>query len=153
MNQGAWIRVHERVAGKAEQPTRENIRGVSVAVQISPYDQPQAFRGFYIPERGVFRIEFKYLDEELGELQPADKMVSLELGKYSRKLLAIEVAVDQHNVKVVELQLVNNVLQLADETVKDLQTRASRPNARLNYRAVDEVLQQGKANPGALVSA
>lgn len=152
MNETKWIGVDPRFADKLDEPSTETVRGVTVSVHISPYDRPQAFRGRYVADRGIFRIEFKYPDEEPGERHRGDDVVSVELGKYSGKLLAIEVAVDQHNLSVVELQVVK-ALERADETVKRLQKNEPRLNARLNYRAVDEVLQQGKEKPELLVPA
>jgi len=152
MNETAWIGVDLK-SDDADQSSIETVRGVKVSVQISPYDRPLAFRGIYVKERGAFRIEFRYSDEEAGETHQVDGVVSVELGRHSHKLLAIEVAVDRHDIRVIELQLVKSALEKADETVRQLQSRERRPNARLNYRAIDEVLRQGKANPSLLVPA
>ena len=153
MSEASWVEVDAKKLSEAERASEETIRGVKVSVRISPFDLPNAFRGFHVKERGVFRIEFKYVDDEPAIKEIGDSVVSLELGEFSRKLLAIEVEVDKLGVEVVSLQIVTNALNRADDTVKQLQRRANRPSARLNYRAVDQVLQQGKENPALLVNA
>lgn len=144
----SWIRVEPT---KATRTMREKIRGVDVSVQISPYDIPLAFRGIYLEEQGAFRIEFKYEDgEPSGGREKVDQMVTVELGKVSRKLLAIEVAVDEHGIDVVRFKV--PALDQADQAVKRLMQQATTtpPSARLNYRAVDEVLRENRSNPRLL---
>lgn len=129
-----WIRLPGKFDGETVK-----VRGVDLVIQISPLDAPKAVRGEYRPDRGVFRIEFKYPDREEGELVPGPECVSLELGRHSRKLLGIEVAVDEHDLDAV--RLVHRVFDKADLAVAHLRSTPQRPNARLNYGAIDRVLR------------
>ena len=65
-----------------------------VGVVLSPYDVPDAVRGSRTHE-GRFRIEFRYIDgEEAGkEVRIGEHVVATE-GRYSGRLLAMEVDVD-----------------------------------------------------------
>lgn len=146
MTKTAWIRVD---SGLAKTVALEDIRGITVSVQISPYDVPQAFRGFYDSNRGIFRIEFKYLDDEEAVRKPGDKCVAFEIGQHSQKLLAIELAVDEQNLSVVELELKQRqeLIDRADKALAALRSRARRTNTRLNYKAADEVLRKNRDNP------
>ncbi|MCH7870555.1 MAG: hypothetical protein IID33_02535 [Planctomycetes bacterium] len=139
MSDAPWIRVK---LSKSTQAQPDQSRGVNFSVQISPYDLPQAIRGRYVDDRGVLRIEFRYPDEEPACKKRVDDCVSVELGEFSQKLLAIEVAVDDFGVESVQL-----TIKKADETVRRLQDNVKFPSARLNYRAVDEVLQLNRNNP------
>ncbi len=142
----AWNRID--VAALSVPPETETVRGVTVAVQISPYDRPLAFRGFHVPEEGVFRIEFKYCDDEpCGPTRPIDKLVSVRLGMHSEKLLSIDIAVDSF-----DLQRVTLWIERADAAVRQLRETVTRPSARLNYGAVDRVLASG-CNRDALVAS
>lgn len=69
--------------------------GVLFDVVVSPYDIPEAVRGFKTPQ-GRFRIEFRYIDgpEPQGpELHLDDHVKAIE-GRFTRRLLALEVDVD-----------------------------------------------------------
>ena len=152
MTTAAWIRVDP---DEAKRPGLAQVRGVDISVRISPYDVPRAFRGFYVRDRGIFRIEFKYVDEESAEphrMEGPDDCISFEVGQYSRKLLALEVAVDQFKLDMVRLD-VRKLLDHADAAVKRLQKSVARPSAKLNYSAVDEVLRENRENPQLLAAA
>lgn len=136
MNVTTWIRVPKESMPPAG---TETFRGISVNVEISPYDVPDSFRGRYDGHRGVFFIEFRYIDQEPSHPRKLDHMVTVHLGRYSQKLLAVEVAVDQHGVHVVQLHI-NDIVRNAESAVNTLKHTA-RPNARLNYAAVDQILK------------
>jgi hypothetical protein len=66
--------------------------GVLFDVVVSPYDLPEAVRGFR-KSNGRFRIEFRYIDgdEPIAEELRVDEHVSAFEGKHSGRLLALEV--------------------------------------------------------------
>lgn len=145
-----WIRITD--PDQLREWHVEPVRGVSVSIQISPYDLPEACRGYYLPERGhgsrpgkdgVFRIEFKYVDDEPRERKQQDSVVTVETGRHSKKLLAIEVAVGQQGINLVRLT-VQQAIDRADRMVRELKSKASRPNARLNYDVVNKVLASNR---------
>ncbi len=135
-----WNRV---VLDESRLVLHERIRGVEVSLAISPYDLPRAFRGVYLEDRGVLRVEFRYADEEPCERVNGHDCVSFEVGKHSRKLYAIEVEPSRHKVGVVKLT-VAQALDHVDAAVRRLRDTCRQPNARLNYEAVDEVLRENR---------
>ncbi len=137
MKMTMWMRFP--LGPRPERQTVE-IRGVDVLLHASRYDMPQAFRGVYQADRGVFRIEFRYVDVEPSERCPAQGCVTVEVGLHSHKLLAIEVAVDEHRLDAV--RLIQHVLDKADKTVEQMIRTSSRHNARLNYGTVEKGLHR-----------
>lgn len=68
--------------------------GVLLDVVLSPYDMPEAVRGFR-STNGRFRIEFRYIDgpEPSGPEDRVDAHISAFEGRYTGRLLALEVDV------------------------------------------------------------
>ena len=119
---------------------------MGVSLQISPYDLPEAFRGYYRPETGTFRIEFKYPDNEPSEQRRLDNNVTIDLGQFSRKLLTIDVAVDRFRGAPLFGQL-HILLDKADAAIERLRHEVPRPNAKLNYNAIEVILKTNRENP------
>jgi hypothetical protein len=69
--------------------------GVLFDVVVSPYDVPEAVRGFKT-QHGRFRIEFRYIDgpEPHGPVLKLDDHVTAMEGRFTSRLLALEVDLD-----------------------------------------------------------
>lgn len=80
--------------------------GVRFEVDVSPYDVPNAVRGF-MTSHGRFRIEFRYIDgsEPPQQEKKLDAFVSVFEGRHSRRLLAIEVDVRALGAESVGLSI------------------------------------------------
>ena len=123
-----WIRLNQiqqtADAGEDHGPTPEPIEpGVVVGLIVSPYDVPDAVRGFQ-KNGNVFRIEFRYIDGK----EPARSPVEVEqhltavYGKHSGRLLAIEVDTDGVGTKNIGLKITAEVPQ---EELREDMLRAS----------------------------
>lgn len=128
-------------------------KGVLLKVRMSPYDIPSAVRGKKA-SGGIFRIELQYIDgKELeGEKLAIDEHVSAVKGKYSHRLLAIEINVDRLGADAVGLEIqpvkpsTDRIEQLfervAERALKDHASEAEKRNiasaeAAVKHRAKD----------------
>jgi hypothetical protein len=76
------------------------VGGVECKVSLSPYDVPQAIRGYEDKEKHWFIIELKYLTEEpIIEKQP-DEFTRIEIGRNSNRIYRIK-----FDLKAIEEQL------------------------------------------------
>lgn len=134
-----WIRVSEEVLRKiAAEPQKMSISGVSLNVRISPYDLPHQIKAAY--ENGIFRIDFRYIDNEAGVREPANDHVTATVGVFSRKVLAFEIKVDEAGLNLIEL----NLFKPVQESLDRMKGLTDKPNAQLNYDAVGSLLREVK---------
>jgi len=123
--------------------TQKRIRGIDVDVYISPYDIPEAVRGYFDEDLDRFVIEFRYIEDERTEQHPQSEKVTLRLGKYSQRIYAIEIDVKALKAKAVSLNL--NLLE--DEVEGALNAFASESPSRMretNYALTRDVIDQEK---------
>lgn len=144
MNQKNFVWVNPERLELAKE--NEQIDGVLLEVEISPYDVPQVVEGAYRDKDGVFRIDFRYIDHEPAAPRPKvfDKVKFFE-GKSTKKLLAIELPVDEPTLKdvsVIQLKLRDALRRRSEGLDK------SRVDQRLNQNAARAVIEQ---NLGQLV--
>lgn len=96
-----WLRIGDM----KELPMGAHEPDIVLGVVLSPYDVPDAVRGF-ITEDEHFRIEFRYIDgEEQGKDVEAGPHVIATEGKYSGRLLAMEIDVKAIGAKSVGLSI------------------------------------------------
>lgn len=87
-----------------------------LGVVLSPYDVPDAVRGRRTDE-GRFRIEFRYIDgEEQGKPVKVGPHVTATEGKYSGRLLAMEIDVNAIGANSVGVSIATGV---AEQRVKN----------------------------------
>ncbi len=96
-----WLRLGDIQALSPTQGQPDVVLGVVV----SPYDVPDAVRGFRT-EAGRFRIEFRYIDgEEQGtQIKLGQHIVATE-GKYSGRLLAMDIDIQSLGANSVGLSI------------------------------------------------
>jgi hypothetical protein len=97
-----WLRLKE----VPKSPTPVPVTGVVFDVMVSPYDIPEAVRGFRTPH-GRFRIEFRYIDgtEPSGpERSLVPHVVAFE-GRHTGRLLALEADVEAMGAKAVGVSI------------------------------------------------
>lgn len=127
-----WLRLKNilEATGKAEPP------GVLFNVVVSPYDVPEAVRGFKVPG-GRFRIEFRYIDgEEPGRQVPLDGHVTVTEGRHSHRLLALEVDVAaigarSVGVAITPVESVKSQLRSAMDRVESMHGSSDENHARV----------------------
>lgn len=74
---------------------------IVLGVLLSPYDAPEAIRGLR-DERGHFRIEFRYIDgEEQGKPVRVGPHILATEGRYTGRLLSMEIDIDALGAKSV----------------------------------------------------
>lgn len=105
-----WIRLDPRHYAPSE---KEERNGVEFHLHVSPYDLPDAVRGFFDNERRRFAIEFKYISPEDTLEQRVDEHVSVQVGKTSRRLYRIYVDVTSLGAEQVVLRVKSAVHALA----------------------------------------
>ena len=138
----------------------ELIRGVEVELSVSPYDIPEAVRGYFSEVKDRFVVEFKYMAYEPTETKSEDRYTSLVLGKNSRRLYAIELDVTALQVDKVELRI--GVVKEVNDTLDHLLQRSSAQTRLDNYRLAKDAiliaqeqlflpLVQGVRNSSAMV--
>lgn len=121
-----WIQVDPTTL---DRPKKERVDGVEITVLMSPYDIPEAVRGFYDAELGRFVIELRYVAEE--ELRNENREhLSLRLGKNSGRLYGVELDVDALKAQWVQL------------VTKALRDREDKPRRLKNYEVAQEILRQ-----------
>lgn len=106
-----WLRLGD-LPGQPELAMEPDI---VLGVVLSPYDVPDAVRGLRTDERR-FRIEFRYIDgEEQGKQVKVGPHVTATEGKYSGRLLAMEVDVEAIGANSVGVSIATGV---AEDRVK-----------------------------------
>lgn len=120
-----WLRLKNILASAQVPPSP----GVLFDVVVSPYDVPEAVRGFKT-SHGQFRIEFRYIDgpEPHGPAIQLDEHVAVFEGRHTRRLLALEV-----NLQAIGARSVGVAISTAN------------PHERLKHelqRALDQLAQQ-----------
>lgn len=83
----------------------EDKSSLHLDLTISPYDRPEAFRTTKTTD-GLLRIEFRYRDGDEEPKEPRrEGAVSVIEGRYSDRILAIEIDVEQAPVGKLTLKL------------------------------------------------
>lgn len=127
--------------GKRLNPLQEReIRGVKIDVYLSPYDVPEAVRGFYDESIPRFVIEFKYLGEESTRLQ-RHKHLELRVGKNSGRLYRIDVDVQSLKAEAVSLNM--HIPELLSKAIDSLAPAAS-DQRQDNYDLAKRVISERK---------
>lgn len=97
-----WIKIDPVKYDTEQIPTDS---GVEFKVFLSPYDIPEAVRGFYDVAKERFTIQFKYIGNESTETVQRDGPVTFRVGIHSGRLHAIEVDVHSLGVEQVGLRI------------------------------------------------
>ena len=115
---------------------------------LSPYDVPQAVRGYFDADSRRFRIEFKYIGDEPLVEQRVDDTLGLQLGRYSGRLYALEI--DLESLRANSGATLRKIVQ--ENVRKKLQQMASTGDEdnRDGYRLARELLLSHHA-PAAAV--
>lgn len=96
---------HYLDTSKFMKPEADSERGVRVELSLSPYDVPEAVRGYFSEDIRRFVIEFRYIQDEPWERREAGEHVTLRVGKGSQRLYGIEVDVETLSADSVTLAI------------------------------------------------
>lgn len=119
----SWLKLDER---SLNEPTVKSKSGVRLEVSLSPFDIPEAVRGFREAETGWFCIQFRYPDSEECVSRKVSETMIVEEGKGSGRIQAIRVNVKGLDVGQVRLDLSIKVNRELNEGLsKFFKTRTS----------------------------
>lgn len=129
------------------QPQPESLQGVNIVAYVSPYDVPEAVRGYYDKDNQKFIIEFKYIGgREALKSATQDKHVTLWVGRDSRRLHRIDFKGEPQEPKWT-LQIVPEVDEAIDELASEHQLPPRTGNYELAKRILEKLFSAGASNP------
>ena len=111
----SWVPINAKELDAGQEETR---KGVHFKISPSPYDIPEAVRGYYSDKDDRFVIEFKYMTDEVLTDCPLTDHVSARIGKHSGRIYALCVDVNAIKVEqvILSVESVKNALLKAAES-------------------------------------
>lgn len=139
-----WLRL-KNLSASLPPPS---VPGMILDVVVSPYDVPEAVRGIKTAD-GRFRVEFRYIDgpEPASSPQTLDNHVVAFEGRYSKRLLALEVDVDAIGVQAVGLsisthdQVAERLRQRIDSALNAVVARHTEPRDKQMFETTKAALK------------
>jgi hypothetical protein len=119
-----------------------SLQGVKVDVLVSPYDVPEAVRGYFDPQQKCFVIEFKYISPEPTVERSQDENVTLRVGRNSGRLYAIHLDVRKFDANTVQLRL--EVAEALRNVMTHLVQQPVSPMRKSNYKMAKSVIEDNK---------
>lgn len=132
-----WRLLDPKALGADKAETR-SVRGVRIELLLSPYDVPDAMRGYFDERLDRFVIEFRYIDREPIRKVKNEHLV-LRVGKHSRRLYGIEVDVEKLKVNTVGLEM--KFEEEVTSAMKTLEKKDLGHRRRDNYRIAKKALR------------
>jgi hypothetical protein len=117
-----------------------NLTGVKVDVLVSPYDVPEALRGFYSPNKQRFVIEFKYISTEDTVERSECPNVQVRVGRNSGRLYAIELDVKSLEANSVQLRI--KVAEALKNVLTHLIQQPIMPSRSSNYSMAKDAVEK-----------
>ena len=136
-----WRKVDTHLIADTLTETHDE-KGVQIRLALSPYDVPEAFRGFYDHDRNRFVIEFKYIQEEPFTVEHADNHLGMRIGKNSKRLYGFEIDVDGLRATKVGIQV--TPAESVEKALGELTDHAP-PLAKIGNYVVLKSLVEGPA--------
>lgn len=130
-----WIEVDPATLTTEEKSV---ICGVDVELIVSPYDVPEAVRGYYDESKNRFVIEFKYIGDEHTKKHSYDQGLTYRIGETSGRLHALEI-----DVKAIKVDSVSLRVRLIKEMNEAFEHLVEKPISALradNYRLAKDAV-------------
>lgn len=120
-------------------PTSEEA-GVKIHIFLSPFDIPEACRGYFDQKSERFTIEFRYLAEEDEKMVRPEGQTGITLyeGKNSGRVRRIEVDTEALNVSQVELKM--SVFESVDNAIAFLESEGN-DNRKAYYDVTRKIIK------------
>lgn len=133
-----WIKL-DQVA--LDQPSTESMHGADIEVHLSPYDIPEAARGYLSNDRRTFVLEFRYIttQEPLVTENPMHA-VTVHVGRHSQRLYRLEI--DLAKLDRRSDQLTVNIKREATEAIRTLKQTPQRQWRIGSYRAAEDAIAE-----------
>ena len=109
------------------------VRGVTLRVVLSPYDVPDAVRGFRDAAKDRFVIEYRYIDDEPWTLEHHSDGISARIGKTSKRLYGFEIDTTKLGAQAI-------ILEMIVATLDTLANSPKRHARRENYKVARSAL-------------
>jgi hypothetical protein len=135
-----WISIDHRDINLTK--SSENFKGIKVNIYVSPYDIPEALRGYYDTGIDKFIIEFYYISDESVKRNKQSDHITLEIGKNSNRIYKIIIDVKSIKANTIDLNLIPKKVESAiDQFVNSIEPR-ERKNE--NYKIAKDLLSKKK---------
>jgi len=129
-----WVAVPQRELTNLSNMYSSGVNGVRI--YPSPYEIPDAVRGYMDSSRKKFIIELKYIGNEQTKLIDHDSNTSLRIGVNSKRLYGLEIYFDS---KQEDSSLLKSTLkQELKDTFNQLKNR---PSNTMNYEYAKSAIQ------------
>jgi hypothetical protein len=106
--------------------------GLNIELSVSPYDIPQAVRGYVDEAKGSFIIEFKYPGEEPTHGVELKDAIRASIGNSSERIYKIEIDLRTLAPERIGLHLKQSVERLASSAIDQMEDKT--PENRVRYR-------------------
>ncbi len=126
----AWIKVDPNTLNPAKQ---ETVEGTKVTIKASPYDVPDAYRGYFDNKIGRYVVEFRYLSEEPVRRENHGPHLTLRIGKRSSRVYGVEI--DSRGLEQ------RRWVQVAVNALSEREEKAGRKETFLNYVIASRLLR------------
>lgn len=87
---------------------KQMANGIRLEISASPYDIPEAYRGYYCQDQKKFVVEFRYLGDEATTSRALGEHLTVEEGKNSGRMYRLLIDVDALEATSIEV-LLNNI--------------------------------------------
>jgi hypothetical protein len=137
--QAEWIKLDP---DRLDKPMRVRLRDTEVEVRVSPYDLPEAIRGYWSLNHRRFTIEFRYLagEEPLAMLSEIDFLTPY-VGRHSKRLYRLDIDMEKMRA-AIPARPTKSDLQLADAFASFNRFAGGRYNRFANYEAAREAISE-----------
>ena len=114
---------------------------VHIEIAVSPYDIPEAVRGYRDQSGGRFVIEFRYMTTEDEERKRENEFTFVRIGKRTGRLYAIEFDLTAAGLQEIEgIYLRVRAPDIAGRSIELLEQEPGREHRRENYRVARDVI-------------
>lgn len=136
-----WIKLDPRTAAESFEPQRRSLDGIQIELAVSPYDVPDAVRGYINKDENNFVIEFRYLDDEAWKVTQLDSSIALRLGTHTERLYGLEIDL----ARLRNEPQVNIAFTIQDSLKKAPRTlRLRKPPADKSFKAASHAIDAHK---------
>lgn len=132
-----WLKLDQSKLARDRAETRTE-RGVEIRLTLSPYDVPEAVRGYVDEQLKRFVIEFRYIQEEDWMRKEHDAHLGLRIGKNSSRLYGIEI--DTAGLGASRVLLNTTVAEMVDRALDSLSEQPNGERRKGNYSVAKAVV-------------
>jgi|ERR1041385_2162210 hypothetical protein len=135
-----WIILNREELRESSDPKSKSL---TINIYASPYDIPEGVKSFMDDTKTYINIQFKYLNEEKTEPVTEDRLVSLEIGKQSRRLHKIIIDTREIVGGSCSIDIVSKIALAAIERMMNIRKSPITTNAisKDNYTIAKKIIE------------